>query len=230
MSSELTERLPHHLKGIIAAFTCELRVGGGELQGLHRGQATRGFLEHGARQHLVLRQFGLRCEREGRLRRLPRNSDLRRQVTEAGLGDKVELGRQLARKSQPPAGKIETLRQHAEAPASHLKGADRDGLRYRATEPDIAAEFCIDTAPADKDAVRRGDGEVDIRIEGGLSLSTRFRILVKRDAGSRGLCRVDMLGAGERLRGDGVGERSLRSDRAAEKADSLAIPFKGVPI
>jgi hypothetical protein len=89
-----------------------------------------------------------------------------------------------------------------EAPASHLKGADRDGLGHGAAEPDIATEFCIDTAPADKDAVRCGDGEVDIRIEGGLSLSTRVRLLVKRDAGSRGLCRVDMLGAGERLRGD----------------------------
>jgi hypothetical protein len=35
-------------------------------------------------------------EREGRLRRLPRHSDLRGQVTDAGLGDKVELRRQLA--------------------------------------------------------------------------------------------------------------------------------------
>src|SRR4029450_13186937 len=102
---------------------------------------------------------------------------------------------------------IETLRQHAEAPASHLKGADRDGLRHRAAEPKIAAEFCIDTARTDKDAVRRGDGEVDIGIEGGLSLSTRFRLLVKSDAGGRGLCRVDMLGASERLWGDGTSVR-----------------------
>src|SRR6516225_1773097 len=158
----------------------------GKLKSLKGGKVTRGLREQKARQHFVLRQSWLRGEGENGLRGRPGHFNLGRDVASLGLGNEIELRREVAGETEATAGKIEALADNGGEPATaQVEGADCDRGFGGARQSKISAEFGVDPAAAYENAVRCRDSEVKCCVEGGgpadaTAPDLRLRLLLGR--------------------------------------------------
>src|SRR6185437_16292185 len=133
------------LEGVKIAGEGPDRVG--ELDRLEGAKAAGRLLEEDAGQNLVLRQAGLRGDREARLVRGAGHRDARHDVGRIGLGDEIELRNHAAvkpdlspREDQPPANEGERAAQEVEA-ACYMR------IAREPRDVKVPADFGID-APA----------------------------------------------------------------------------------
>jgi hypothetical protein len=102
----------------------------------------------------------LRGEGENGLRGGPGHFNLGRDVASLGLGNEIELRREVAGETKATAGKIEALADNGSKAAAQVEGADCDRGFGGARESKVSAEFGVDPAAAYENAIRGRDSEV----------------------------------------------------------------------
>ena len=134
----------------------------------------------------------MRCDRESRLARGAGDGDARRDVRRCRLGDEIKIGNHVAMKpdlalgeDEPPAGKRQRAAQQVEA-AGHLRVAGRP------RDMQVAAQFGVDAAAADENAIDRRNREVERRVEQGPSTTGRLGLSNFGEASLRRRRRIDV--------------------------------------
>ena len=135
----------------------------GELRDLERRQVADAAVEDDPRQNLVLRQRRLRRERDVGRGDPAGHGDDRRHVARSRARDEVDLRVEIADELQRALVEVDALAEDREPAAAQIELADRHEIVRRPGDPQLAAEFDVETAPPDEDLVGRVNQDVGLQ-------------------------------------------------------------------
>ena len=216
------ERFSHILERVGLARQSRDRVR--QLKRLERRQAARRLLKQDARKDFIFRQARIGADLKSRLKRRASHGDLGGDAARARLGDEIEIGHDVAMEADISAGEGQARAQEHERAAQKLEAPGDLRVAGGAVHMQVSAQFGVDAATADENAVHRGDRNGERRIERRRARAGSFRLGRQRKPRPRGRGRVQMFraGKGSRDAGEATGHGNIHADNRDASVDSWA--------